>query len=1247
MNKPLIYVLFLLFLSNNLFSKTLFVEKKLVWNDSVVPASCTDAVFFEKSGSIPFFSDVIEIPVNSDISFSIAKLTTSSYYFQSNSENEYKMISFKPDVSYEIEQSGKVFLLKYWFPLVIKDKISGQLKKIDAINININLGEKSSLKADGVSSLTNNQNSKLSSGVWLQFEVVKDGIYKITGKELARLGYSASKSVRVFGFKKFDNEDFNSPTIIDDIQECSIFVSDGNDGHFDNDDYILFYGEAADKWYYNDAKQFYEHLNNYYSNSNYYYVLIDGGTSKQINSVSDNSVYDYNVTSFNNADYYEYDESNVLSSGREWFENLPVENVSFSFNAIDSSTAVVKTRLLNQSSEKYNAVLYVNNKPNTSLPFSQNTSESDFVSNNFYTSISSVDKSFTIGITANTTTASKTYLDYIVVNIKSPLIFSQNTFRFRSIDAFKKAKSPKYYISTTKDIIVWNITNTQSPINITLTKESNGYSFVYSSDTIEEFIVFSKNTNLFPSFKKQINNQNLHGLTDVDMVIVTANNYKEQATELQKLHEKLDGIKSVVLTQDVIFNEFSGGRVAPFAIRNFLRYLYEKENKRLKFLLILGDGSYDNKKLNQNTSVLTYQSLNSINEIYSYVSDDYFCILDAKEGIGKNDLPQGAIDIASGRLPVSTVDEANVIVNKIIGYTTDAKCRGDWRNRLLFLADDGDEDQLFHMTDASALADKCIAANPNMVVDKVFLDAYPQESIAGGQRYPTVNKEIESKVKRGCLVFNFTGHGNPLRLTSEIVVDKSEVDKWENKYELPVFVTAGCQIGRFDDKNRKSLGEEILLSNHGGGIALFTTTRSVFAAENRTLNSYLFDYMFAVQDNKPPFLGEVARKAKNKATSDLRNKYYFTLLGDPALRIAMPMYKVITDSVDGVSINDAIDTLKALSTVTIQGHIADELGNPVNSYNGAIQSVVLDKPQTVRTLSNDGFGSVVFKVQNNILFSGKANVQNGKFQFKFIVPRDIFYYYGKGRISYYADNGEHDGAGSSEQITVGGSTDNVLTGKTGPVLKLYLNDTTFVDGGVTNQSPLLIASVSDEYGINVSGTSVGHDATALFDGMSSEQVVLNHFYEANQNSYQKGMFKYPISTLSEGNHSVMVKVWNINNQKTEATLDFVVETSASMALNHVLNYPNPFTTNTTFFFEHNQNNQKLDVLIQIYTISGRLIKTIHDSFYAEGNRSNSIVWDGRDDYGDNIGRGVYIYRISVKNESNKEAHKTEKLVVLK
>jgi len=1248
MNTKSLFFFFIIFFSISAFGIDYNIDKTIQWNDTLQDKpTFRDAIYFKKYGNTPFISGVLELPYSPNAVFTVNKLQKSIL----NSNISTNVITFlktnNVQFDFVVEKAGTKYLLKYWFPAILFDDGVG-FSKINSISFTISITPKSVLKSLS-GPISTNENSKLASGKWYKFEVIKNGIYKLSKKELSNLGINVTKSIRIFTFPKDVNIGFNKSQIYDDLYECPVYYSDGGDGVFNGNDYLLFYGESADSWKYDSKNKFYDHFSNSYSISNYYYVLVDDGEPLKIETLSSNASPDITTSSYKNYDYYENNESNISKSGQEWFETIPIETMKFSLLDKDDNTISFKVRMISDESSIHDLTINKNGTFLQTISMSGGGNESNWISNINYFSSTISESTFKLSIAdAFISSGSKSMLDYFIINYKSKLTHGSKQLLFSGINSFKQYKNPQYSISSTGNIQVWNVNNSLNPKKVQLIDNTTTKSFVYPSDTIEKFVAFADNESYIPTFKGVVKNQDLHANKNVNMIIVTADDFISQANQLKDLHYKSDGIESIVVTQNQVFNEFSGGRICPEAIRDYARYIYEKGNNNLKFLLFIGDGSYVNKNLNTNNSIITYETIGSITEGGSIVTEDFFGLLDVGEGINESDDFKGALDIAIGRIPVSNVEEANNAIKKISNYCSGSKTRGDWRNRMVFLADDADGNQIEHMQQANELADKCVSINSNLITDKVFLDAYPQESIAGGQRYPSVNKTVESKIKNGCLIFNYTGHGNALRMAEEIVVDKTEVDKWQNTNALPLFIAAACQVSRFDDPERNSLGEDIFLSNHGGGIAIIAATRSVYSGPNKELNSNLFDYMFNLTiEGKPQFIGNVLMYAKNKYVSDDFNKYNFVLLGDPAIRLALPIYNVITDKVNGLSVNSVIDTLKALSKVTITGHVEDLNSALVSTYNGNIHAVVFDKPQLLTTLSNDGGTAINFSAQNNILFKGKASVQNGVFSFTFIVPKDIYYYYGNGRISYYVDNGNTDGAGSFKQFIVGGSSNNTIEKNGGPVLNLYMNDTNFVYGGITNNSPTLLIKAEDDYGINISGTAVGHDATAVFDGNKSQQVILNQFYEANQNTYQKGAFRYPVSELTEGKHTVNVNVWNINNELSKEYLEFYVEGSANLALLHVLNYPNPFTTNTNFFFEHNQSNQIFEVLIQIYTITGKLVKTISTSYYSEGNRSMPISWDGNDDYGDKIGRGVYIYKVKVKNEQQQIAQKIEKLVILK
>jgi hypothetical protein len=445
-----------------------------------------------------------------------------------------------------------------------------------------------------------------------------------------------------------------------------------------------------------------------------------------------------------------------------------------------------------------------------------------------------------------------------------------------------------------------------------------------------------------------------------------------------------------------------------------------------------------------------------------------------------------------------------------------------------------------------------------------------------------------------------------------------------------------------------SAGEWVSLNPYGGAIALMTTSRSVYFGVNTITGLRFFQNVFKRDaNNQPKEFGEIMKLTKN-ASGSSDNKRSFTLIGDPALRIALPQMRIITDSINGLSPLVEIDTLQALSKVTIKGHIEDFNGNPITNFNGTLSPSVFDKPKTQNTLGQDSNSpELPFVVQRNIVYKGKSTVSNGYFEFSFVVPKDINLSIGNGKISYYAENGDYDAAGSDTLFKIGGIDPNGVNDQVGPEISLYLNDNNFVNGGITDETPILIAELFDENGINTVGNGIGHDLTAMIDANSADPIVLNDYYVADMDSYQAGTVRYTLPKLSTGKHTLTLKVWDVNNNSSEETVEFVVQEKEDITLAHVLNYPNPFTTYTEFFFEHNQVCSEMEVQVQIMSVSGKLVKTINQTVNTQGFRSAGIPWDGKDDFGDQLAKGVYLYWIKVKTPEGEMAEKLEKLVLLK
>jgi hypothetical protein len=811
-----------------------------------------------------------------------------------------------------------------------------------------------------------------------------------------------------------------------------------------------------------------------------------------------------------------------------------------------------------------------------------------------------------------------------------------------------------------QNVSVWDITDPTTIID----QDYNSQGFTVETEVLRQFIAFSDASFLTPALNGSVENQNLHGLPQTDYVIVSHPNFLSEANRLAEFHRNFNNLTVHVVTAQQVYNEFSSGSRDIVAIREFMKMFYDRSVSTTdmpRYLLLFGDGSYNNKSASgTNTNFLpTYESLNSISLVGSYVSDDFVGFLDDDEG-DWDDTTQDLLDIGIGRFPVTTIDQARTLVNKTINYTepgtlsdlttcnqSSSTSLGDWRNMLSFVADD--EDGSLHLDQSNNLANWLSDNHPVYNLDKIYIDSYQQISTPGGQRYPAAYDAISSRVERGTLIMNYTGHGGETGWAGERILDNSMVNSWTNQRKLSLFITATCEFSRYDDPGRVSSGEYVLLNPEGGGIALMTTTRLVYAAQNAVLNFAMIKTLFVDINGEKPRLGDIYRitKINPSVMAGGINPRNFSLLGDPAVMLAYPKYNVETTAINGQPIIADNDTLSALEKVTISGQITNN-GQKLSSYNGIIFPTIYDKAVSVSTLSNDANSPLrTFTLQKNILYKGKASVTNGDFSFTFIVPKDIAYQIGRGRFSYYALDGNSDAHGYFDSLMIGGSSANAVADDNGPVIGLYLNDEKFIFGGTTDESPKILALVTDSNGVNTVGNGIGHDITATIDGETDKTLVLNDFYESDLDSYQSGRVLYQLTDLEEGRHTLKFKIWDIHNNSSEAYTEFVVAESAQLALNHVLNYPNPFTTKTSFFFEHNKPCNTLNVQIQIFTVSGKLVKTLDRTVLCEGYRIDDITWDGRDDFGDPIGRGVYVYRLKVRAADGTSAEKYEKLVLLK
>ena len=835
--------------------------------------------------------------------------------------------------------------------------------------------------------------------------------------------------------------------------------------------------------------------------------------------------------------------------------------------------------------------------------------------------------------------SSKAWLDYITIVANSPLLYQQKPLYFRASESIGSGNITQYHISgSDNSMILWEVTDIFNTKEIPLV---NG-TFRYNSDRLKEFVLF-KEPVLQPEFIEKIENQNLHNLSQASYLIVTRKKLMSYAEEIGRLHLEKEGLTYHVVDLEQIFNEFSSGNNDLSAIRDFVKMFYDRAQAQPgtapKYLLLFGNSNFNNRDL-RDFYLPSYQSEQSFQEVVTYATDDYFGLLDDNEGRDVINTTTNLLDIAIGRITVDNIEKAQSAVDKVKRYYSE-NSYGSWRTQAVFIADDGDNN--IHINDANHTADYVMDNYLNYDVSKIYLDAFKQQSVSGGHRYPDVNEAINNKIFTGAFYLNFVGHGGPSGLSDEKILTFDDINRWENKDKLFLFCTATCEFTRYDLPSVYSAGERILLKNNGGAVALVSTSRLVFSDKNKITNENFNRELFNATSNGNT-IGDIFLRAKN-ITNTAENNRKFGLFGDPALRLAFPKQETVLTEI--LSQDTPIDTVKSLSKITIKGEVRAN-GSLASSYNGLAYLSVYDKVEDKKTLSNDDDSPVyTFKTRENVIFKGRTEVKNGLFAISFMVPKDINYNYGQGKISLYSHSSNTDAIGSYFDFTVGGITDDIPDDNQGPDIDVFIDDESFVFGGMASKNSILLIKLEDESGINTSGTGLGHDITAILNENTKSPISLNEFYEGDIGDYTKGQVKYPFNDLENGRYKILVRAWDVLNNSGEAYTEFIVDDQKDLALYYVLNYPNPFTTNTQFSFEHNRPGDMLDIRIDIYTVSGKLVKTLISSNVYDSRRVNDISWDGLDEFGDKIGKGVYIYKVSVKDSQGDKAYKYQKLVLLR
>ena len=1098
-----------------------------------------------------------------------------------------------PEIYQSVSVDRKQGTLHIGFiPLVYRD---GQYQKLVSFKLGIKASQNSGITRRATTQRYAD-NSVLRSGSWAKIRVPETGIYQLTTDLIKKAGFNDINKVKVYGYggaRQPEQLTANYLTKTDDLQEVPTCTVNGR---------RLFYAVGPVSW-----NASFRRIRNNYSDYGYYFLTENDSTALTIEK--DAFISSCYPQRDDYCTLYEVDDYAWLQGGRNLYDATEIKaGTSKTYTIASKGTGNGQLTIVLSATNGANITVSLNGESLGTISIGKQSDFDAMLTGNRTFTVSNLQASNTVTVTTSTTSGT-TRLDYISIYSEQP----------------------------------------QSSPDL-----ENG-----TFDT--------------PEFVHRITNQNLHAATAADMVIIIPTSQKllKEAQRIKTLHEQHDSMRVNIVPADELYNEFSSGTPDANAYRRYMKMLYDRaqtDDDMPRYLLLMGDAAWDNRmRISEwnNTSVddflLCYESENSYNHTSCYVSDDYFGLLDDNEG---SNLLTEKSDIAVGRITARTVEEATVVVDKINSYINNKEA-AIWQNTVCMMGDDGNQNR--HMEDADSVAQLVETLHPDILVKRVMWDAFSRVSSATGNRYPDVTRLIRQQMEQGALIMNYSGHGRADAVSHEYALTLSDFNITSGM-RLPLWVTASCDIMPFDGQE-DNIGETALFNPQGGAIAFFGTTRTVYQPQNRLMNLSFTRQVLSLDEKGLMMpIGEAVRRAKTElvttgiivgyqkngqpiwSTDKSENKLQYSLLGDPALRLALPTNIIVVDSINHSAVSSDIQTLKAGTTVTIAGRVLNSNHETDSIFNGTVNAMVRDAKEQVVCKMNDEIETeepFVYYDRPNTLFNGSDSVRQGRFAFTFVVPKDIAYSDQQGIINLYAVNNTKTttATGRFEQLVMNGASEG-SGNQQGPSIYCYLNSTAFVNGGDVNSTPYFVAEVTDEDGINASGSGIGHDLQLIIDGEMNKTYSLNDYFQYDFGSYTSGKLGYSIPTLDYGKHHLLFRAWDVMNNSSTTELTFNVVKGVEPVFSTVECIPNPAKTTTTFHITHDRINSPLDVIIDVYDISGRHLWSHSESGTYPSN-TLTVDWNLTTNSGSRLSTGVYLYRVQLSSDGSSYVSKAKKLIILR
>ncbi|UZR99249.1 type IX secretion system sortase PorU [Chondrinema litorale] len=1128
--------------------------------------------------------------------------------------------------------------------------------------------------------LTNSfaKKSVLANGDFHKIAVDSSGVYKLDYAFFQSVGINTDilniNRIRVFGNPGGMLPQENNAARYDDLIENHLWVYDANHNKdFDAEDYLLFYAHGPDKVIYDEEKEMFLNQTNLYANTNFYFIELFKRKSEKIETASNKSVLQ-NSEAINSFDYFQYHETesiNLLSSGREWYgekfslDETPTHHFQLKDYLPQSESAIrMWVQAMNRETVPVHFDIELNNQHIGEIDidavsksaFGEKGNVNDWydyfsVANLLSDSLnasSSLDIQISLSSTGENAEA---YLDAYAIQFATQLKWKNHQFHFRSLTSKEQSENTYQVTGLPERAMVWNISQPGVPVNMSLIYASGNAFFIDEHEGLQEYIAFNPEQCPNPTGIGKVENQNLHGITPPELLIITPDSLRSIAKVLERFRENVDGLLVTTISIEKIYNEFSSGRKDVTAIRNFLKMLYDRNgNKRqLKYVLLFGDTSYDYRGIENSSENLIpiYQSRNSLHTVHSYASDDYFGFLDDDEGIWKEGTSIYSdevhdLEIGVGRLPVRTKQEAQEIVEKLIQYQNKSSL-GRWRTQLGFVADNGDAN--IHQLRSDYLATQVEKQHELYTPDRLFVGAYPIETEGNSKVSTEGRRVLDEFVEEGKLIIDYIGHGAETGWTNEKILTNGQAINWRNLDNMPVFITATCEYGRFDDWKQRSGAELSLMNPLGGPIALVTTTRPVVASTNFKLSEAFYDVAFEpLANGEMPRLGDIIRQTKNNSVSGTLNRN-FSLLGDPSMKLAYPSLKVFTAYLNDQTPNAKL-SIKSGEKLTVQGYIGEKEERVNEGFEGILEVIVYAAPIEKKTLGDSDNEKMTYHNREKVLYKGSASVYKGNFEFTFVMPDFEENTDEQLKISFYAKhNTEYiDAAGYYLLDSDVSGNDIENTDQTPPEVTLYLDDENFNAGDETGKNPVLYARLFDEFGINTADE--GKSIKLVIDDEFEKTFQLNNYYENDLDSYQAGLVKFQMPELETGIHFITLQVWDNNGNQTETGLYFNVTEGILSVLENLIVHPNPSFDAVNFTFPVTSAETGFNVKINLYDDNGAIIQEIAGDFTQGSTEEKTLQWNGKGPGGYELSSGTYFYEIFVNYHTSSKLETTSGQFVL-